>query len=427
VSATLGYAASSTISVPAGTAPANVQQAQQAAASARASLEAALAMLADDRRALERVRATLAADRRKLAIDCGGDNAAASAASSGGGSAAPCSSDLQTVAADEQSLTADTAKVAGDTRAVSSARTVLAAANAGLSAAESSAAVYSQTSVYTNLPAVGDVIRRGEPLYAIGGEPVLLFYGSATPWRAFASGMTPGRDVAQLNANLRALGYRGPAGDSFTADTGAAIRALQAAHGLAATGQLLLGAVAFESGAVRVTGVTPTLGAPVQAGKVLDVTSTRRQVTIKLDASQQGTIKVGDPVTITLPDSSTTPGHVSFVGSVATTPADSGNGGSSTPTIQVDVTPERPADTGRLDQAPVDVSITTGTVRDVLAVPVNALVSLAGGGYAVEAVAAGGTHRLVPVELGLFDDADGLVQISGTGLAEGQRIVVPAA
>jgi hypothetical protein len=33
----------------------------------------------------------------------------------------------------------------------------------------------------------------------------------------------------------------------------------------------------------------------------------------------------------------------------------------------------------------------------------------------------------VPVELGLFDDADGLVQISGTGLAEGQRVVVPSA
>jgi hypothetical protein len=41
-------------------------------------------------------------------------------------------------------------------------------------------------------------------------------------------------------------------------------------------------------------------------------------------------------------------------------------------------------------------------------------------------VAANGTHRLIPVELGLFDDADGLVQVTGSGVAAGQRIVVPA-
>jgi hypothetical protein len=31
----------------------------------------------------------------------------------------------------------------------------------------------------------------------------------------------------------------------------------------------------------------------------------------------------------------------------------------------------------------------------------------------------------VPVSLGLFDDADGLVQVSGSGLAVGQQVVVP--
>jgi hypothetical protein len=60
-------------------------------------------------------------------------------------------------------------------------------------------------------------------------------------------------------------------------------------------------------------------------------------------------------------------------------------------------------------------------------VPVNALLALAGGGYAVEVVNAAGVHRLVPVSLGLFDDADGLVQVSGSGLRAGQHVVVPAA
>jgi hypothetical protein len=34
-------------------------------------------------------------------------------------------------------------------------------------------------------------------------------------------------------------------------------------------------------------------------------------------------------------------------------------------------------------------------------------------------------HHLVAVTTGLFDDADGLVQVSGPGSAAGQRVVVP--
>jgi hypothetical protein len=149
-------------------------------------------------------------------------------------------------------------------------------------------------------------------------------------------------------------------------------------------------------------------------------------VTIALDASQQTSLKVGDPVEITLPDNSTTPGHVSYVGTVATVPSDQSGGGSSGPTIEVDVTADDPAATGRLDQAPVDVSITTATVRGVLAVPVNALVALAGGGYAVEEVESTGVRQLVGVDVGLFDDAAGMVQVSGSGLQAGQRVVVPS-
>src|SRR5439155_8920194 len=140
-------------------------------------------------------------------------------------------------------------------------------------------------------------------------------------------------------------------------------RALQAARGVAQTGELPLGSVVFEDGAVRVTAVTPARGAVVQAGAVLQITSTRREVAIDLDASQQRNIKVGDPVTITLPDNSTTSGHVSFVGTVASTPSGDQGGQDQTPTITVDVKPDHPRATGRLDKAPVDVSITTATVR----------------------------------------------------------------
>jgi peptidoglycan hydrolase-like protein with peptidoglycan-binding domain len=279
------------------------------------------------------------------------------------------------------------------------------------------------SAAYTMLPAPGTVIRRGRSLYAIGGQPVLLLYGRVTAWRAFRAGMTSGPDVAELNANLRALGYGSLlTGDSFTSATARAIIALQTAHGLTQTGELPLGSVVFKAGPVRVKTVTPTVGAAVQVGPVLGVSSTRHQVTIALDAAHQADVKVGDDVTITLPDNNTTSGAVSSVGSVAT-PGSQGE----SPTIEVHVKLANQAAAGDLVSAPVNIAITTARVDNALVVPVNALVALAGGGYAVEEVGAGGVHQLVAVDLGLFDGSEGLVQVSGSGLHAGQQIVVPGA
>jgi len=58
-------------------------------------------------------------------------------------------------------------------------------------------------------------------------------------------------------------------------------------------------------------------------------------------------------------------------------------------------------------------------------VPVAALRAQPSGSYAVEVVGADSIHHLEAVNLGLFDDADGLVQVTGTDLAVGQRVVVP--
>jgi peptidoglycan hydrolase-like protein with peptidoglycan-binding domain len=435
VDATLGYADESTIVLPGGTPQATIEQAEQTAAAARSQLETARATLAADRKALEQAQATLAADRQRVAVECSGVNAAQSGGGgsegSGGGSSSPCSTAAQALATDEQTVDANAAKVAADVQSVAAARRALAAAEASVAKANASAAVYGASSLYTYLPDVGTVVRHDETLFEIDGTPVVLLYGPVTPWRAFKPGTSPGRDVAELNANLRALGYGpGLSGKEFTSETAAAIRRFQRAHGIAETGKLLLGAVVFEPRAVRVTSVTPTSGSVVQAGAVLEVTSTRRQVTIDLDASQQTEVAVGDPVTITLPDDRTTPGRVSFVGSVATAPSDSSedpDARDQTPTVEVHVVPTDPAATGRLDQAPVLVSITTERVEDALAVPVTALLALAGGGYAVEEVKRDGTHQLVPVELGLFDDSSGLVQVTGPGLEPGQRVVVPVA
>ncbi len=421
--ATLGFAGSSTIRIPMGTSPSAASQAQQSVTMQEGTLASATSSLSADGATLAQARATLSADQQLQAVDCAGDNAAQSPSSgaAGSGGAGGCAGAAQMVSTDQQAVTGDAARVAADQHSRSSAQSALATAQAGLVSARSHETIYGQDSAFTAVPSTGAVIRLGESLYAIDGKPVLLLYGPVVATRAFVAGMSAGPDVAELNADLDALGYgAGLGGDAFTGGTAAAIRALQSARGLSATGELLLGSVVFESGPVRVTSVMANVaaGSSVSPGPALSVSSTEPQVSIHLDAALEGAVKVGDPVTITLPDNQTTPGRISYVSSVA-----SSQGGSAT--ILVDAVPTDPAATGGLDQAPVNVSITTQTVHDALVVPVDALLALAGGGYAVEEVGPLGVHRLVPVTTGLFDDADGLVQVSGTGLAAGQQVVVP--
>jgi len=304
--------------------------------------------------------------------------------------------------------------------------------------------------IYTMLPAAGQVISQGQVLYRVNDSPVVLLYGSTPAYRTLSAGAT-GADVAELNADLVALGYAtsaqlNPTSASFWSATTTAVKKLQAALGMTQSGMLTLGQAVFEPTAVRVTTMSAQLGGDTQTGQtVMQATSTTRIVQVALVASQQTEVTVGDTVTITLPNNKTTPGVVSSVGAVATCSSSSGSGrsssssaapgtdtcssgnsGSTTPTISVDVTPSDPAATGTWDQAPVRVGITTASVPSALVVPVTALLAQSVGGYAVEVVGAGGIHHLVLVSLGLFDDADGLVQVSGSELAAGQPVVVPA-
>ncbi len=302
---------------------------------------------------------------------------------------------------------------------------------------------------YTKLPAAGQVIRQGHVLYRVNNGPVMLLHGSTPTYRTLTDGAS-GPDVAELNADLVALGYAtraqlSPKSAFFGAATATAVLRLQAAVGLTHTGTLTLGQVVFEPSAVRVTSVSAQLGGTAQPGEpVMQGTSTVRQVQVALSASEQTTMSVGDKVSITLPDNQSTPGVVSSVGTVATCPSSSGSGGSGsssvapgtdtcpsgasgneTPTIAVGITPSDPAVTGAWDQAPVQVGIATAGVPNALVVPVTALLAQADGGYAVEVAGAGARNHLVPVSLGLFDDAEGLVQVTASGLAAGQEVVVP--
>ena len=303
---------------------------------------------------------------------------------------------------------------------------------------------------YTRLPAVGQEMSQGHVLYRVNDTPVVLLYGSTPAYRTLSAGAS-GPDVAELNADLVALHYAtssqlSPTSASFGWATVTGVEKLQAALGVTQTGSLRLGQAVFEPTAVRVTTVSAPPGGGARPGQtVMQGTSTTRQVQVALDASQQTSVAVGDKVSLTLPNNQTTPGVVTSVGVVAICPSSSGSNGSSsssapsrtdtcssagsgsaTPTITVGITPSDLAATSKWDQAPVQVGITTARARGALVVPVTALLAQSDGGYAVEVVGADTRDHLVPVSLGLFDDADGLVQVTGSGLAAGQEVVVPA-
>jgi hypothetical protein len=168
---------------------------------------------------------------------------------------------------------------------------------------------------------------------------------------------------------------------------------------------------------------------------MLDTTSTQLIVTVDLDATKQSEAVVGEPVTIELPDGSTSNGKIIEVSPVAQSSSSgsgssgsggsgsgsggSGNSGQPSATIPVTI-----ALTGHhekisgLDQAAVSVNFEQQKAKNVLSVPVTALVATAGGGYSVQTAAA--PQHLIPVTPGLF--AAGYVQISGSGIYPGLQV-----
>jgi hypothetical protein len=292
--------------------------------------------------------------------------------------------------------------------------------------------------IVTRLPAAGAVIGRGQAVYELDGQPVPLWYGPRPAWRAFEAGMADGPDVRALEANLAALGFdpdRAMTVDGhFTAFTRAAIRRWQRdALGLPPSrrsGAIPLGQVLFRPGPLRVAGASATVGAPVQPGEpILTVTSTRPVVTVALAPGLQGLVRAGARVRVVLPDGTATPGRVQRVSRVAVltgpTAGQDGGSGSQEATIPLTIRLTNPRAAAGLDQAPVQVAITTASRRGVPAAPITALLAQAGGTYAVEVVS-GGARGLVPVRTGLFDETAGLVEIAGPGLTAGTTVEVPA-
>ncbi|MFI0452244.1 efflux RND transporter periplasmic adaptor subunit [Actinomadura sp. 6N118] len=275
----------------------------------------------------------------------------------------------------------------------------------------------------TALPDSGSEIGRGKPLYKVDDDPVLLMYGSKPAYRPLRSGVE-GSDVLQLERNLSALGYDGfTVDDEYTGDTADAVREWQDDKGLEETGEVELGRVVFVSGEIRVESLHAGEGDAMRpGGKVLSYTGTDKAVTVELETTDQRLAKKGATVEVTLPDETAVPGRIDEVSTIIQ-PAS----GNEDATTKVEVIVELKGAKAQKEaadyaMAAVDVTFTAGTRKDVLTVPVAALVALQEGGFGVEVVN-GGTTAYVPVKTGLF--ADGKVEVSGAGITEGTTVGMP--
>ena len=469
---TLGYASPGTVvsQVPAAAAGETPAQAQAAVESSQRQLGAARSALDDLRRVdavtiaqaqagVARAQAQRTTDTQTLDADeakASADTTTQQRDCTASPPAAACGADEQAVSHDNQAVAADQQVVGHDTDSLVAAQDanslagphaqqaedaqaaqVSAAQSALVSAEQQLAAGAGTTTVVTALPTVGQTIDRGQPLFSLGGRPVPLLVGASPAYRALEPGIPDGPDIAELQDNLNHLGAaHGLAVDGRWSDAlTAAVKTWQASLGVPDTGALSLGQVEILPSAIRVTSLHLTPGAVAPAGTpILDDTSTARQVTAQLPAAQTGLAHAGDPVSVALPDGRTTAsGHIS---SVAAADALAAGGqapgqqaqqqnGAPQAWVAVTITLDDPSAVAGFDVAPVSVEVTAASAHGVLAVPVDALLALEGGGDAVEVVRSGGAHDIVPVTPGLFDGS-AMVEVRGGGIAEGMTVVVPA-
>ena len=157
-------------------------------------------------------------------------------------------------------------------------------------------------------------------------------------------------------------------------------------------------------------------GGAAQPGQaVLSVTGTARVVTVKLAVRDQRLAKKGATVKVALPDGKQADGTITDVATIIETD-------DKDPTTKIEVTVALATAVEGFTNAAVDVTFTASERKDVLTVPVAALLALAEGGYGIQIVE-GDTTRTVAVQTGLF--SGGRVEISGEGLTAGMTVGMP--
>ena len=201
----------------------------------------------------------------------------------------------------------------------------------------------------------------------------------------------------------------------LTASLIAAIKRWQPTAGMQPTGVLDIPDVVVTVGAVRVGNLKARLGDDSSAD-VMTVTATDKTVTVPVDALDMGTIQRNEQVGVTLPDQSTTAGKVEEISTIINSAGDEGGADGSPAQLNVTVSLKDLRAVRDVDAAKVQVQFEAETRKNVLVVPIGALLALSEGGYGVQIP--GG--KLVAVRTGLF--AKGLVEVSGSGITEGTKV-----
>jgi multidrug efflux pump subunit AcrA (membrane-fusion protein) len=265
---------------------------------------------------------------------------------------------------------------------------------------------------------------------------VSLFYGEEISWRTLAMGSSPGSDIRQLEENLAALGFDPDSAmvvdDIFDEATEQAIMRWEESLVTTVDGSVAASDLVYSPGPAKAGPAAEgvELGMAVNAGALLldlvpvsrvalDLTGSEsiestQKIVLQLPVDDRDLIEEGSAVVVELADGSELDAVITTIGAPVT--SESGS------TVEVLVVPIEAIDdmwTG----TNVTVHVTSDLAQQVLTVPVSALLALVEGGYAVEVVGAGDSTRLVSVETGMF--ADGVVEISGEGLSEGLKVVVP--
>ncbi|MEV4641071.1 peptidoglycan-binding protein [Actinoplanes sp. NPDC049548] len=271
----------------------------------------------------------------------------------------------------------------------------------------------------TWLPSEGATVGRGKALYRLDNKPVTLLYGSLPAYRTLKSGVK-GTDVLEFERNLWALGYRGFTVDkTYSYSTAVKVREWQKDLGLTRTGTVDPGQIAYADGEVRVDSLSTQVGTVVGPGTAVEkVTGTVPLATVGLDMTSARLAKKGAAVRVTMPDKKVVGGRIIKVVTVVS-PGENAQ----TATTKIAVTIRFDAKVESAGAAAVSVAFTSGERKNVLAVPVAALLALAEGGYGVQVVE-NGTTKIVAVETGLF--ADGKVEIKGNGLQAGMKVAMPS-
>jgi len=285
----------------------------------------------------------------------------------------------------------------------------------------------------------GDQVRAGTVLAEISGRPVIALSGIVPPYRDIRAGMK-GSDVEQLQSAMRELGY--PITDrdgTFGASTQSAVRKMYLARDYdprleqpqspSSTASPAPTATPAPAGVylpmsevyyvrslpARVSAVKASLGAEVH-GAILTLSVGNMVVRGILTAADRDLVQTGMPVQIL--DETTdrkATGKVASIGELR-----QGDGSETGHPITVRTTKALPSEFAGADVRLTVTAATTG--KAVLVVPVSAIFSAADGSTQVLRALDGDRRQSITVRTGTT--SGGFVEVSGDGLADGDRVVV---